>query len=268
MPIYFDLMSKDFPFVIESLGINWNQDEVSRPEGYPYYHWLQSTQGVGEIQFANKKISLPAGCGILIAPFYPHRYYKKSSEEWHTSFVTLSGNLAPSLSDIFQEENYFFIPNGHYFSQWTENIFNHLKKQDYTSLEYSVASYDFLLHLQKESQVKAPVDNKLYQTYLKPAISYMEKHFAQDISIENLAQQVFITPQYLTRLFQRFFHVTTLEYLNQVRIKKAKEILITKNETEIQVISQLVGFKSSSHFIATFKKATGYTPMAFRDLYI
>lgn len=267
MALYFDLMDKNFPFTVESIGTNWCQEEIHRPHGYPYYHWLQTEKGLGEVQFPHQKISLPVGCGILISPFYPHRYYRKSPEEWKTSFVTIGGLFANQISEILKDENYLFIPDAHYFKSWTEDVVTHYQKRDYSSLDYSVACYDFLLHLKQTLTLKPQPKNKLYTTYLKPAIAYMETHFAEDFSIEELAQQVFITPQYLTRLFQRFFQMTASEYLSQLRIKKAKELLITKKETEIQVISQLVGFKSSSHFIATFKKTTGYTPMVFRDLY-
>lgn len=268
MALYFDLMEKNFPFTLESIGTNWYQEDIIRPNGYPYYHWLQTEKGLGEIQFADQKISLPAGCGILISPFYPHHYYRKSPDEWRTSFVTISGKFSNQISEILKHENYLFIPDAHYFKSWTEDMLLHCQKRDYSSLDYSVACYDFLLHLKQKLTVEPQTENKLYTTYLKPAIAFIETHFAEDFSIEELAQHVFITPQYLTRLFQRFFHMTSSEYLSQLRIKKSKELLITKKDTEIQVISQMVGFKSSSHFIATFKKATGYTPMAFRDLYI
>ncbi|WP_071130635.1 AraC family transcriptional regulator [Enterococcus timonensis] len=268
MPIYFDVMNKNWPFAIESIGNDWYQEDINRPNGHPYYHWLQTNEGVGEVQLADQKILLPAGSGLLLSPFLAHRYYRKSNAAWKTSFVTVNGRFLERMHEILSDEAFIFVSDGQFFSQWIDKMISHIQKRDATPKDFSIATYAFLLELSQRHPSQPPLENKLFADYLKPTITYIETHFSEDISVEQLAKIVFITPQYLNRLFQRFFHLTTTQYIRQFRLKKAKELLINKNEMEIQLLAELVGFKSSSHFIASFKKATGYTPLAFRLLYV
>ncbi|MGX7198524.1 AraC family transcriptional regulator [Enterococcus nangangensis] len=268
MPLYFDLVNRDFPFMLESIGCDWVQVPIKRPDGHPYYHWLQTQSGEGEITIGEVKLSLPKDAGVLIAPFIPHQYAAKGSEPWVTSFVTIKGTFADRISEMMQEENYLYVQKEPQILTWLHGIVDSYEKRSISGTELSVETYRLLLQLTKHLEWQPPLENKLVQTYLKPTIAYIETHFAEDLSVEILAETIFVTPQYLTRLFRRFYGVTASEYLMRLRIKKAKELLLTKKDTEIQVISQLVGFKSSSHFIATFKKLTSYTPIQFRQLYL
>ena len=82
----------------------------------------------------------------------------------------------------------------------------------------------------------------------------------------DLGRKVFITPQYLTRLFHRYLNCSVYEYLTAYRISKAKELLIINPHLEIQDVARRTGFTDSSHFIAVFKKAVGTTPLEFRRM--
>ena len=94
----------------------------------------------------------------------------------------------------------------------------------------------------------------------------IESSYFLPLTIEKLSRQVFITPQYLSRLFRRYLNCSAYEYLTSYRLSKAKELLITAPRLEIQEIARRTGFTDSSHFIAVFKKAVGVTPLEFRRL--
>lgn len=81
-----------------------------------------------------------------------------------------------------------------------------------------------------------------------------------------LSRQVFVTPQYLSRLFQRFLGCSVYEYLMTCRINRAKELLPTAPRMEVQEIAAQTGFSDPSHFIAMFRKNTGRTPLEFRKI--
>ncbi len=103
-----------------------------------------------------------------------------------------------------------------------------------------------------------------YQKYVEPVIQKIETEFDADLTVQELAASVYVTPQYLSRLFMRFLGCPTHEYLLRHRMNVAKKYLLTKPNMEIQEIARQVGFGSTSHFIAMFKKKTGVTPMDFR----
>lgn len=58
MAIYFGLSPFDLPLTLESIGNHWAQETISRPEGYPLYHWLQTEQGSGTIEIGTS-VSFP-----------------------------------------------------------------------------------------------------------------------------------------------------------------------------------------------------------------
>ena len=87
------------------------------------------------------------------------------------------------------------------------------------------------------------------------------------LTVPELSRSVYITPQYLSRLFRRFLGCSTYEYLMNYRITRAKEMLRANPGMGVADIAHMVGFEEPSHFIVMFKKAVGMTPLAFRNLY-
>ena len=97
MSIYFRNTPVSAPFMFESLGNHWNQVNIFRPDGYPYYHYLQTEKGTGRIEVRGKFYTLGANEGILIAPGVPHSYHRESTsgprclppsqEHWQAAFL-------------------------------------------------------------------------------------------------------------------------------------------------------------------------------------
>ena len=95
---------------------------------------------------------------------------------------------------------------------------------------------------------------------------YIRDHIDSDISLNKLAQVVYLSPAYLSRLFKNVTGSNITEYLLQVRIKTAKNLLIS-SEKQIQDIALAVGIDSPVYFTRIFKKATGFTPVEYRSLF-
>ncbi|WP_312188290.1 AraC family ligand binding domain-containing protein, partial [Enterococcus sp.] len=104
MPIYFYQTNQQLPLSLESIGNDWAQDDVARPDGYPYFHWLQTEQGEGRITFGQESFILRPNEGILIFPFTPHRYYPLTN--WKTSFATFQGPLAAEVLKQYTNQPY------------------------------------------------------------------------------------------------------------------------------------------------------------------
>ena len=104
----------------------------------------------------------------------------------------------------------------------------------------------------------------MYQRYVAPVMKEIETHYNTILTVRELSEKVYITPQYLSRLFGRFLGCSVYEYLTTCRITHAKEFLLMDPKMEVQKIAEKVGFLDTSHFIAIFKKVTGFTPLGFR----
>ena len=85
----------------------------------------------------------------------------------------------------------------------------------------------------------------------------------EPFSLDEAAQKYRVNKYRLCREFSAHFQSTPLQYLNQVRIERAKELLLDTDE-KICDIGQLVGIENTNHFIRLFKEKTGVTPLTFR----
>lgn len=99
---------------------------------------------------------------------------------------------------------------------------------------------------------------------LLPAVRYLETHYCDaGIGNRDLAAECQISEVYLRKLFVKYFHLSPKQYLIDLRIKKAKQLL-SEGSLKTADISELCGFSSTYHFCRLFKKHTGMTPSEYR----
>ncbi|MDO4299097.1 MAG: AraC family transcriptional regulator [Lachnospiraceae bacterium] len=268
MPIYFRSTPAKEPFVFESIGNHWPQERVARPDGYPLYHYLQTESGQGRFEIQGKSYTLREGQGILIAPFVSHSYANES-REWYTSFATISGSLAGSIGGLLNHRPLILTDReqGTAISRIISESIRQFEHTPPDTNQLSVCCYRFLMHFAGGAAAGNFSDAPLYQMYVAPVIKEIETSFHSRLTVQDLSRKVYVTPQYLSRLFGRFLGCSTYEYLTIYRLNKAKELLISHPHLDIQDIAGLVGFDNPSHFIAMFKKHAGITPLEFRTLY-
>ena len=97
-------------------------------------------------------------------------------------------------------------------------------------------------------------------------IKYICKHYAEDLTLTSIAEEFYISPFYLSKIFKRSTNLSIVEYINSLRIRHAKELL-ENSSTKIAEIAEIVGFSSSSHFSRTFKLLTGLSPQQYKKFY-
>ena len=113
-----------------------------------------------------------------------------------------------------------------------------------------------------EKQERLQVENKTVQTM----VDYILEHFSEDISIQLLADLAGITPNYASQLFKEETGSTFSNYLTQIRIQKACELL-KDTDMAIFMVAGQVGYKDYFYFAKVFKKITGHTPSTYRSAY-
>lgn len=99
--------------------------------------------------------------------------------------------------------------------------------------------------------------------YVSEAISFIHRHYAENISQTMLAEQIGISPVYLSKLFKENLEIGFMEYLNQYRLEKAK-LLLKQNNFSNKMVARLCGFNDDAYFSKVFKKAEGMTPKEYR----
>lgn len=268
MPIYFRSTPAKEPFTFESIGDHWLQEPVSRPDGYPFYHYLQTESGRGRFDIQGQTYILGEGQGMLIAPFVRHSYAGET-QPWYTSFATITGSISGSIGSLL--ENRPCIPvereQGLALSQIIAESIRHFDHTPIDATQLSLCCYRFLMHFVNGVTAENFTQDPLYQMYVAPVIKEIETNYHARLTVQELSRKVYVSPQYLSRLFGRFLGCSTYEYLTTCRLNKAKEFLLSRPHLDVQDIAGSVGYDNSSHFISVFKKNTGMTPMEFRTLY-
>lgn len=100
------------------------------------------------------------------------------------------------------------------------------------------------------------------QTLLK-AIEYIKENYNKSITLTDVAEHTYVSIYYLCRMFTKEIGKNFVDYLNEIRIEKAKEYLINNNYKTYEV-AELVGIKDAHYFSKIFKKYTGTTPSEFK----
>lgn len=101
---------------------------------------------------------------------------------------------------------------------------------------------------------------------IERAIAFINKNFSRNISVEDVAKTVGVSPAHLTRLFKQEVGRTLIEYLTLVRMEHAK-VLLRQGRLTLEEICRQVGYNDVSYFSRVFKREIGVTPGVFRSRY-
>lgn len=106
-----------------------------------------------------------------------------------------------------------------------------------------------------------------YNYLTKKIIDFIEKNYSREITLKLLSQNLNVSPNYISRLFKEDTGQSLFEYINEVRINKAKKLL-KNGELKINEVGYRVGFKSPVHFDIVFNKFTGLSPKQYREKFV
>jgi len=108
--------------------------------------------------------------------------------------------------------------------------------------------------------------NTAVSNSIKLALDYIYKHITEPIMLGDIASAAALSPCYLSRLFLKETGRTIKDYILEMKIEKAQNLLKYSDSSSAE-IAQFLSFSSQSHFISTFKRLTGITPKKYKDQY-
>lgn len=95
----------------------------------------------------------------------------------------------------------------------------------------------------------------------------IENEYASELYLDRVAELIYLSPAYISRIFKKSTGMNFVKYLNEVRLKKAAALLI-EADYPINEISKMVGFSDVSYFCSCFKKKYGMTTVQYRRAYV
>ena len=127
-------------------------------------------------------------------------------------------------------------------------------------MKFLYALYQTAISYQRVSALN---DNSL--SIVLKAMEYMEVNLSKDIGLDEISDCLDLHPVYFDRVFSKSVGIPPITYLKDLRLNKAKLLLVTTN-LKVAKIAQMCGFSTSSYFIVQFKKKYGSTPSEYRTI--
>ncbi|WP_036607882.1 response regulator transcription factor [Oribacterium sp. P6A1] len=116
-----------------------------------------------------------------------------------------------------------------------------------------------------EKDVREP-ENPSLRNGQKLMMDYVEKHYMEDVSVQDIAKALNYSEAYFCKLFKQQFGTNFISFLSEYRIKRAKELL-SGTHVNIKDIGRTVGYPDSNYFAKVFKRITGRSPSEYRADY-
>ena len=257
------------PFVLNSLGLNHRQEYINRPTGLPFFQWIQAVKGSGVLEIDNKQYVVEEGSGMLFFPNVGHKYYGMSNE-WIVHFMCFRGygtkdffeNIGIDQSGIYKLKDIVKV------EQYMEELlFINTGNSPMEMYDFSRVLYGILLEIAKSTTIQneRSFQNQNKKVYL--VMDYINEHYKEPIVLSDLAEKVLLSKEYLCQLFKKINGFSIFDYITDVRLARAKTLLIQDRNEKIKNISRLCGYEDVSYFGMVFKKKEGMTPAKFRELH-
>lgn len=104
--------------------------------------------------------------------------------------------------------------------------------------------------------------NKKY--VVEQIVNYFEDHYSEKISLDTIAENMYLSPFYISRIFKSETGDTPIRHLIHIRLERARELLVQDREMSIQEVAAAVGYEDAYHFSKLFKKHYGKSPSQIR----
>ncbi len=262
---------KLLPFYLLGIGLHHEQEPIRRDRGIQDYQWIQCRSGEGKLKLNGTEHIVKPGMGMLLFPGQKHEYHALSGS-WEVDWIIFDGSGAASLFEtvgIAGTSVFALASPDRLLSHMRELLRAALTPQELTLSNYACSAILYTILTEIIQRVSAWGSDTVGQQYerLKPVLDYIDQHYAEEITLQSLAELLGVTPEYFCHLFKKTTGIRPIRYVNQVRINKSKQLLLDNVQRSMQDIARQVGFESASYYGAMFKRLERLTPGAFRRSY-
>ena len=201
--------------------------------------------------------------GMCYAGMYEY-VYKISHDNEYLGFISIS-SLEDNRQKSLKRMRAICEKYGFKYGELLKIYDNTVKKTD-KSIDYykpvikPLCSLIELLYI----KINNPVENEKSDDYIfNRILSYIIENYNTDIKIEDIASALHYSKYYISHIFTQKRNMPIVFHINDLRVQKAKELLV-KTNFSITEIAYQVGFNDSNYFTSIFKKYAKITPMKYR----
>lgn len=263
-------------FTMKHFSVHWHHHDE--------YELVLITAGNGK-RFTGSRISpFEPGDLVLIGPNVPHFhlcdqvYFETNNMQVSSQAIYFNENILPSNIETGSEFTSIkrLIRDGKGCVKFQTSGLNDPLVERFTNISHtngfaglmdlynllhdlSECKYDILItdtgsNLLSENEMQLP-GNKAFQ--------YINKHFKEKVTLNDIAKYAGLTPAALCRRFKQISGKSLFDYLSEVRIEFSYKLL-SESTLPISMVAQEAGFQNVSHFNRVFKKLSGVTPKEYK----
>ncbi len=234
--------------------------EIGREPGHRlHYMLMQIKRGMKEFDIEGKHYVADSGSIVMFDCKRPHEY-RALTDDLELNWMVFDGPLCAK----FYEQILLMHGGEHMFSVTDQKQVQLIFGRILTNAELSIHRTEYAMAELIYSMLCLLIsDNTICDTLVNKALTFMDQHFAEPLSVEDIASQVSISASFFRKYFRQQTGYSPHEYIVLRRIDHAKELLLSTDQTVSQ-ISFASGYNSEENFIRSFKKKVGISPSAFR----
>lgn len=254
-----------------------------------YWHWHKEwefgviTEGEGIVAMDNRQYRLKKGDFFFYNSEVLHAGWATGSTPVFGHYLVVHPRLiGGSIESVFWQKYLLPIMENHSlkgfvlrdgepdkekFVELSERIWYacHNKAPGYEfRVRNDLSELVFLMHQHSNMEyTSVPERGQRDENRIKNMVTYVQEHYSEDISLEQLAACANISESECLRCFKRVTGVTPIQFIKQFRIQRAQTLLALSTEKIVDIAIQC-GFQDMSYFSKTFQKYCGCTPTEFR----
>ncbi len=247
---------------IEVIGwqIPWNE-ATSSHEGMAawFLYWLDQPAEIGEP--SRKKVT--DGPAMVLHPPHVPIHHRPLAQPCCRSWIRFSGGLIPALvkAEQLPLNQPIPLPDPARFAVLLAELY--LESTAFPSPDPQTVEWIMRLWLRRLAQLVRPGENRETLPKLQMIRRYLETHYAERITLEDLAKRFHVSRSWLTQQFRIAYQMAPIAYLHTLRLSQAVDLLVDTDLTQ-EVIAQRCGLRDASYLCRFFKSRTGQVPGSLR----
>ncbi|NLC44731.1 MAG: helix-turn-helix transcriptional regulator [Clostridiales bacterium] len=255
---------KDLDFAILNI---YTKEKLCAPgfhliqeRGRPGHGFLYVMDGEGLYILEDKKELVVKKHDIVYMP--KHSIYESTGSISNCySYIIVNMDIIDNTkSDLVFTNDISIILNSS--NSYYKNIFQEINNSYRTvgmasDIKCKALVYEMLHHLTLDIFKNELATNNYSKIY--PAILYIEEHYRENVKLDDLANVSHLSVSHFRRLFNEYFDISPLKYINKLKIKKASELLSSGLYT-VSEVAEETGFSNVYYFSRLFKEITGVSP--------
>ncbi|SEA11568.1 AraC-type DNA-binding protein [Lachnospiraceae bacterium NK3A20] len=272
------MLSKDFEIYYYSDVHFHNVD----PHRHTYYEFYIFLEGDAALEVDSAQIPLQKGSIALIPPGVTHRSVVLDPDKPYRRFVFwISREYCNRL--LAESPDYVYLmqqatAKHRYIFRYTSNGFNLIQSKVLRLLEeiggnrygrqpaITLCVNDLILSMNRsvyedEHPAEGSDDSDLFQNLS----TYIEEHLEEDLTLESLAQQFYVSKYYIAHFFKKTLGISVHQYIMKKRLERCRAHIMAGGDISRSYMEY--GFKDYSNFYRAFKKEYGMSPKEFREVY-